>query len=242
MPPVPRPGSKKGERRVDRTLVVVIAVAVAVVVALVVGSLALRGGDDEAAGPVTGDTALVDGIAQNGTVLGNPAASVTLIQYEDLQCPACKSYTDGAFPSIVEGYVRPGTVKVDFRGLAFLGSDSEQALRAVLAAAKQDKAWQMIELLYDNQGEENSGWVTDVLIEDLAASIDGLDVEKLLADAESDEISQEMEAVGAEAAERNVGGTPTFFVQIGNEEPYPVQAPSFEPGAFDQILDDALEG
>jgi protein-disulfide isomerase len=242
MPPVPRPG-KKGERRVDRTLIAVVAVAVGVVIALVAGSLLLRGGDDEpSGGAATGDTSLVDGIPQSGTVLGSPDATVTLLQYEDLQCPACLSYQQEAFPTIVEEWVRTGKVKLDFRGLQFLGNDSDQALRAVLAAAEQGKAWQMIDLLYANQGEENSGWVTDVLIDELAEKA-GLDVEQLHADMESEAVSAEIEALAKEAADRGVGGTPTFMVQVGDDEPYIVNPdPYTDPEAFRPIFDDALQG
>jgi protein-disulfide isomerase len=242
MPPVPRPGSKKGGRQVDRTLIVVVAAAVAVVIALVAGSLLLRGGDDETATPPTGDTTTVDGIAQSGTVLGDAAATVTLLQYEDLQCPACLTYQQESFPTVVDEYVRTGKVKIDFRGLEFLGSDSNQALRAVLAAAEQGKAWQMIELLYANQGEENSGWVTDVLIDELAESI-GLDLDQLHTDMESDEVVQQIEDVAQEAQDRGVGGTPTFMVQVGDDEPYMVNPnPYTDPAQFRPILDDALQG
>ena len=72
---------------------------------------------------------LVAGIPQNGTVLGKSGTTVRLLQFEDLQCPICKRYTDEAFPAIVNEYVRTGRIKVDFRGLAFLGPDSLKALQ-----------------------------------------------------------------------------------------------------------------
>jgi protein-disulfide isomerase len=242
MPPVPRPGSKGG-RRIDRTLLVIGAVAAGIVVALVAGSLLLRGDDGGGSGGgAVGDTSVVDGIPQSGTVLGDPDATVTLLQYEDLQCPACLSYQQESFPTIVEEWVRTGKVKIDFRGLEFLGDDSNQALRAVLAAAEQDKAWQMIELFYANQGEENSGWVTDVLIDEMAESV-GLDVEQLHTDMESEEITQQIADLQQEALDRNVQGTPTFMVQVGDDEPYLVNPnPYTDPEAFRPILEDALQG
>ena len=175
-------------------------------------------------------------------MLGDPAATVTFLQYEDLQCPFCKQYTDEAFPSIVEEYVRTGKVKIDFRGLDFLGDDSTTALRAVLAAAKQNKAWQLIELLYDHQGAENSGWVTDDLVSKLAGSVAGLDVEQMQADAASAETTAEIEALADEARKREVGGTPWFFVAAGDARPYPVPQPRTDPAAFRPIFDDALAG
>ena len=108
---------------------IAVAVAVAIAVALVAASLLMRDGGDDAApaGTTSGETTTSDsanpalvtvaGIPQDGTVLGNPKATVTLLQFEDIQCPICKKYTDDAFPAIVNEYVRPGLVKIDFRGL-----------------------------------------------------------------------------------------------------------------------------
>ena len=40
--------------------------------------------------------------------------------------------------------------------MAFLGPESETGLRG-LAAGQQDKLWHVVDLLYRNQGHENSG-------------------------------------------------------------------------------------
>ncbi len=251
MPPAPKPKkpTRKGPAPAgsgdsNRARLIGVVVAVGVLAALVVGAILLSSGDDDASsnGPATGTTALVDGIPQDGTLLGNPDATVVLLQYEDIQCPVCKRYTDAGFRTIVEEYVRPGSVRVDFRGLDFLGDDSTKALRVVLAAARQDRAWQLVELLYANQGEENSGWVTDDLLRELAAQIEGLDADMMFADADSAEITAEIEKVAEEAVERQVQGTPWFFVKIGDDEPYEVQPTSLDGEAFRPILDDALSG
>ncbi len=243
MPPVPRPHGKKGGIRANRTLLIAIGAAAVVVVALIAGSLALRSGDDESApGNVLTDTSLIDGIPQEGTLLGDPGAKVTLLQYEDLQCPICRQYTIALFPMVVEEYVRKGTARVDFRGIDILGEDSTQALRAVLAAAKQGKAWQMIELFFANQGEEGSGWVTDVLIDDMAASIDGLDVQRLKTDAESDEITAEIEKLRAEATARQVEGTPWFFVETAGGDLVHVPTQGLSAQKLRAALDAAIEG
>jgi protein-disulfide isomerase len=243
MPPVPRPHGKKSGKRVDRTLAIAIGAAVVVAAALIVGSLVLTGGDDESApSTVITDTALVDGIPQQGTVLGDPGAKVTLLQYEDLQCPICRQYTISLFPLVVDNYVRNGAVRVDFRGIDILGEDSTQALRAVLAAAKQDRAWQMVELFFANQGDEGSGWVTDVLIDELAASIDGLDVDRFHADMESDAITTEIEELRDEAASREVEGTPWFFIRTAGGELVHIPTTGLTAEKLRAALDAAIEG
>jgi protein-disulfide isomerase len=215
------------------------AVAVLATVALIAAALFLRADDRSAPNP----TPSVDltGLPQDGPILGAPAAPVTLIEYADLQCPFCRQYSEDVFPSIVEEYVRPGRVKTEFRGVAILGEDSEEALRYVVAAGLQDRLWQLQEALFRNQGAEQSGWVTEELVRELAVEIPGLDVNRLFADAESDEVQQRIDETAAQAEAAEVPGTPTFFIQIGEDDPYFVRLP-LDPAAFREALDDALDG
>jgi protein-disulfide isomerase len=248
MPPAPKPKAPKprgdgagGGITSNRNLLIAI-VGVVIVAALVVGAVVLSTGGGDSSTASTDPGGLVDGIAQDGTLLGNPDATVVMLQYEDIQCPICRRFTETGFRTVVNEYVRPGKVRLDFRGLDFIGDDSTKALRYVLAAARQDRAWQLIELLYANQGNENSGWVTDDLVRELGGEIEGLDVDKMFADASTPEITAEIAAINAEAAKRQVPGTPWFFVKIGDAEPYEVQPSSLDGEAFRPILDDALNG
>lgn len=238
---VPRKTPVQGQRRPSGlTVVAAFGVAVAAAVALVVVAVVFR---DDADAPEPNPTALVDltGIPQDGATLGEPDAAVTLIEYADLQCPACRAYAESVFPAVVDEYVRPGRVKTEFRGFPFIGPDSVKAQRFVVAAGFQDRLWDLQEALYRNQGNENGGWVTDELLRSLAAEIDGLDVERLFADAGSDEVAR-MVAEGEEQAERaGVPGTPTFLIEIGDEEPYFIDV-GLDAAQMRAALDDALEG
>ena len=191
-------------------------------------------------GSTTAPVALVAGIPQQGTVLGNPSAKVRMLQFEDIQCPVCKTYTDDALPAIVDEYVRPGKVKLDFRGLTFLGPDSVKALRISLAAGLQNKLWEVVGLFYENQGAENSGWVTDELVDEILAEVPGLDADKVKADADSATVTDQITAAQAEATTLKVGGTPSFFVGIGDQPLYQLEPRSLDPSEFRLALDDAL--
>lgn len=232
---------------------IAVAVVVAIAAALVAGSLLLRdGGNDAAPAGTGGETttsdsanpalATVAGIPQSGTVLGDPKATVTLIQFEDIQCPVCKTYTDNAFPAIVDEYVRPGLVKIDLRGLTFLGPDSEKALRIAVAAGYQNKLWEVVELFYANHGAENSGWVTDSLIDEILAEVPGLDAAKVKADANTEAVTKDIAASDAESKALKVPGTPWFYIKIGVNPPYEIRPTSLDPSAFRPALDDALKG
>lgn len=242
MPPKPRKPPPRGGSG-NRNLLIAAAAAAVVVIGLVAASLLLRGGDSDETSPTTtgqGST-LLDGIPQERAILGSPDATVTLIQFEDLQCPVCKTYQEQGFPGIVEEYVRPGKVKLRFVGMAFLGPDSEKALLHVLAAGEQGKLWQYADSLYASQGEENSGWVTDELLERLAGELE-LDWAKLQEDADGPVVLQQANSMAAEAQQREIPGTPWFYVQVGDDEPYEVRPGSYAIEEFRAILDDALDG
>jgi protein-disulfide isomerase len=238
MPPKPRkPPPRTGGG--NRNFLIAAGAAALVVLALIGASLLLRGGDSEETTTGAQPSTSLDGIPQDRALLGSPDATVTMIQFEDLQCPVCKAYQEEGFPGIVEEYVRPGTVKLRFVGMAFIGADSEKALQYVLAAGEQGKLWQMTDALYANQGDENSGWVTDELLEDLSGQL-GLDWDKLQEDAAGAAVQQQAASMAAEAEQRQVQGTPWFFVQVGDGEPYQVEPGSFAIEEFRTILDDAL--
>lgn len=228
-------------RRPSRAVVVgAFAAAAAAAVALIAAAVLLRD-DSGGAEPTPTPVVSIDGIHQDGAFLGAPDAKVTLIEYADPQCPACRLYVEAVFPAVVDEYVRPGRVKTEFRGYPFLGPDSFKALRFILAAGKQDRLWDLQEALYRNQGGENEGWVTDELLRRLAGEIPELDVERLFADAESAEIEQAVEEAPAEAQATGIPGTPSFFIRIGDAEPYYVQL-GLDPERFRAALDDALLG
>jgi protein-disulfide isomerase len=229
---------RASNRPSGRTVVVAFAVAIAAAVALVV--VALIGRDDSSAPATT--TLVVDltGIPQDGAVLGLPGAPVTLIEWADPQCPGCRFYTEEFFPTVVEEHIRSGKLKTEYRGFPFLGDDSVKAYRFFLAAGEQDKLWSLQEAMYRNQGDENSGWVTDDLIRELASQIDGLDVDQLFADADRDDIVAEADGAEAAADAAGIVGTPTLQIAIGDAKPYTINV-----GDVDQLraaLDDALDG
>lgn len=223
-----------------RSVILAFGIAIAAAAALVIVAILFRNAN-EAPEPIPTPVVDLAGIPQSDTVLGKPGAKVTLIEYADPQCPACRYYSVSIFPAIVNEYIRPGKVKTEYRGYPFIGSDSVKALRFILAAGLQDHLWDLQEALYRYQGRENAGWVTDDLLREVAAKIPELDVDKLFADAESDAITEKAEQAEGEARAAGIPGTPTFFIRIGNEQPYYIQV-ELDTAQFREALDDAVRG
>lgn len=155
-------------------------------------------------------TNMLRGIPQQGTALGSPTAPVTLLAFADPQCPYCGVWERDALPSIVTRYVRPGKVRIVFEGMAFVGPDSGTALRTALAAAGQNRFWNVMALLYENQGVENTGWVTEPLLGAIGGAVPGLDTGRMLADRNSTVVNDAVGGASSLAQQIGVHSTPSF--------------------------------
>jgi hypothetical protein len=153
--------------------------------------------------------AMFKGIPQRGLTLGSTHAPVTLVEYIELQCPYCRQFETQVLPGIVKRYVATGKVKIEARPLAFIGSDSSRGRNAMIAAGIQNKAFNFAELLYLNQGDENSGWLDDGMVADTAKSIPGLNPRQLFA-VRSSAVKHQAERFDREGSQ--IDGTPTLFV------------------------------
>ena len=173
------------------------------------------------------------GIPQAGVALGSPRAPVTLVEYADLQCPYCAEWSGRTLPVLVERYVRPGKLRIVFRGLAFVGPDSEQALRAALAASDRNRMWDVIDGLYRHQGAENSGWVTDGLLEELAGS-------HALHEGDTPRVDRMLAQARRAAQAAGIAGTPAFQVGPTGGPPALVHLESLEPHGLIPAIDAAL--
>ena len=185
-------------------------------------------------------SSLFGGIPQSGLALGDPGAPVTLVEYADLQCPYCGQFAREVLPALVNDYVRPGKVRLVFHGVAFIGPDSQTALRTVLAAGEQNRLWNVAELLYQNQGGENDGWVTDELFRSIATAVPGLDAGPMLADRSSAAITNEIASVQSHAGAAGINSTPSFELGPTGGALERLDVSSLAPAAFRPALDALL--
>jgi protein-disulfide isomerase len=204
-------GARARERRTRRLRLLAAAAAGALVLAG--GAVAVStGGGDETPAPTAADTTrLYAGIPQDGVVLGRTDAPVTLTEFADLQCPFCRDFSQTALPAIVRDQVRAGRVKLVFRNLDFLGEDSVRAARFAGAAALQDRLFQFVEAFYARQGTENSGYVTDDFLREVAGA-SGVDADKAFAAMEDPRVLEMVADAEREAAAKGVQSTPSFLV------------------------------
>jgi protein-disulfide isomerase len=182
--------------------------------------------------------ALFRGIPQDGTTLGRADAPVTMVEYADLQCPFCGAYARDVLPTIVRDYVRTGKVRLAYRGLAFIGPDSETALQTALAAAPQHKLWNVADLLFRSQGAENA-WIDDALLRDVVTAA-GANAARVFASRDSASVTRAIEAAQRPATAHGVRGTPTFTVGRTGGTLKPLPLTSLDIGAFRAAIEDEL--
>jgi protein-disulfide isomerase len=158
---------------------------------------------------------LFKGIQQKGLVLGDPKAPVTMEMFIDVQCPVCDDYEVNHLSTVVEKYIRPGKVQLHLQPWAFLGGAGSQSFSGrlgLIAAAAQNKGFNYAKVLYDNQGQEESGWLTGQMMANIAASTTGLHMQQWQTATNGPEAKSVASAVDELATKKEVTGTPTIYV------------------------------
>ncbi|MFB6190032.1 MAG: DsbA family protein [Candidatus Nanohaloarchaea archaeon] len=161
-------------------------------------------------------------------VMGAPDANVTVVAFEDYQCPYCAQFETAVFPRLKKDYIDTGKVKFYFINLAFLGEDSTEAAVASECVYKQDKEqfWKFHASVFENRGREHSGWVTTERMMEIARqSTSGLDYGQLKSCIKQEKTISEVRDDRQAAQSHGVSATPTIFVngkQVSNPLNYQV--------------------
>ena len=241
-------GAKRKARMTQLGIVVAVVVAAVVVILIATGGGGTKkiAPHSAAANQTTAAVnKLIAGIPQNGNTLGNPNAPVTLQYYGDLECPICKNFTLGALPPIIQKWVRTGKVKIEYRSLETATREPETFKTqqvAALAAGKQQKMWNYLETFYHEQGEEDSGYVTESFLQGLAQQVPGLNL-TTWTNERSDPALVTQVATDAQAA-NNVGftGTPSFLIgKTGGTASKLEYSSLSDPSSFNEAIEKLLK-
>lgn len=161
--------------------------------------------------------------SEHSPTLGNAGARVHIVEFLDPACGTCAQF----YPMVKQWMKEtPEDLRLSVRHLAF-HTGADYAVRILEASRAQDKYWETLETLLATQNR----WVRNhVVIQDQvlpAIAGVGLDIEQLLFDMTSDEITRRIERDTEDAIYLKVKATPEYFV---NGRPLP----SFGP---QQLLD-----
>jgi protein-disulfide isomerase len=147
----------------------------------------------------------------NGMSMGDPKAAVKVEDYSDFQCPYCAEFSNKEEQPIVDKYVATGKIQYTFVPFSFIGNESITTAMAAYCAADQNKFWEFKQVLYTNQGAENSGVFSNNNI-DRFASQAGLSMADFRSCFSSNKYLQKVQDDVTNGKTRGVQGTPYFFV------------------------------
>lgn len=192
-----------------------LAVAVVGILAIALVAATLLYESDGTGTSQDGNAARADALAsEDAPMLGDPGAKVHIVEFLDPACGTCAMF----FP-MVKGWMDqvPGQIRLSVRHVAF-HTGAEYVVRILEASRNQDKYWETLEALLMSQRQ----WVPNhvVLPDQVGPAIAsvGLNMQQLMADMNSAEVTQRMEKDKQDAVVLQVSKTPDYYV---NGRPLP---------------------
>jgi len=148
-------------------------------------------------------------VRENSNRIGSESASVTLVEFADFQCPACKS-THPVIKRLLSEYQED--VQFVFRHFPLPGhKNAKVAAYAAEAAGRQGKFWEMHDMLFANQGEWAESNSPVDLFTTYASELE-LDTDQFAEDIEDDELISKVNDDQRDGSILGVSATPTIFV------------------------------
>lgn len=147
-----------------------------------------------------------------GYTAGSDSARVEVVEYVDFECPVCATFAIVQMPTIKEQLIATGRVRWRYRDFPLsIHKYSFFAAHASQCAGEQGKFPEMHDQLFGNHSWAQTGVNPTGLFRDFAKAA-GLDVERYDACMKSGRYAARIEFSRLEGLQRNVNGTPTFFV------------------------------
>lgn len=163
-------------------------------------------------------------------VLGEAAAPVAIREYGDFQCPSCGAFFRLIEPQVREAYLATGNARLEWHDFAWIGPESRDAANAARCAQVQGQFWEYHDLLYGNQGGENSGAFSKDRLKAFGGSLD-LDAQAFGACVDAGTYAGAVQADFDEVRSLGLTGTPTFIIgsrRIVGAQPFEVFAAAIE--------------
>jgi protein-disulfide isomerase len=222
-----RPANRPAKSRLALSPVALASIAAVLVGVVVIGFIALQGSSGSVA-TLRAPTTTTPPALAHGRSLGDDAAPVKIDVYSDFQCPNCLRFWDTVLPGLVADDIGTGKAQLIYHDFAFLGPESFAAADGARCADQQDRFWQFHDYVFANQGDENSGALSDARLAQMAAAV-GLDTAKwstCIQDRATDAAVRQETAAGQA---RGVNGTPTVFVNGS-------KLPSYDLGTIEAAI------
>lgn len=156
-------------------------------------------------------------LIQNGSpIIGNPSATITIVEWGDYQCIFCYKFHQSTLNTIKQDFIETGKVKLVFKDFPLNGPDSVLAAEAAYCAQDQGKYWQYHDELYKNWGGERTGWITRDSLDKFATTV-SVDLEKFDKCLDDHKYLERVNQMYEFGKEIGIDATPSFLV-FNNEK------------------------
>lgn len=143
-------------------------------------------------------------VRENSRVLGMSEAKVTIVEFSDFQCPACKT-AEPIVTQVLNQY--KDKIRFVYRNYPLPSHEFGQiAAEAAEAASLQNKFWEYHDKLFELSPDLKKENLL-LIAKDL-----GLDLVKFNKDLDSDTVKQKVADDQADGNRAGVNATPTFFI------------------------------
>jgi protein-disulfide isomerase len=166
--------------------------------------------------------------------LGSPDAPITIYEFSDFGCPACRHYALTTFPDLREEYIETGKVYYIFKDYPIVSNHGGMAAQAAECAGEQGFYWQMHDQLFLDPAEWDASPEAAQAAFQRYAEAHTMDADALAACVAEGRYQADVDRDVEEAMEIGWFGTPTFFINrkmLSGAQPIEV---------FRQVLDREL--
>ncbi|WP_051286900.1 DsbA family protein [Paenibacillus taiwanensis] len=181
---------------------------------------------------------VVDFKLEGQPILGSPEAKVTVVEFGDYKCPACKFWEDTNYKQLKADFIDTGKIQFSFMNYPFIAPDSRTAALAgeAVYAHNPEAFWAYHEAIYAGQKDEREQWATpEYLVEIAKQAVPDLDSAQLLKQIQDETYKKEVDQDLAFVQQAKPQGTPAFYINgkefTGQWDSYP---------ALKQAIEDAL--
>lgn len=169
-------------------------------------------------------------------VIGDENASVTIVEYGDFQCPACRSFKQSTYPQIKSEYIDTGQAKFYWKDypLESIHPWARTASETAECTYRQNETafWDVKDAIFANQPSITTDNAQE---ESISYAVDaGVNESELRSCLQNDNPGSEVSEDIREGRANGVTGTPTIFV---NGE----KLGSFDYATVSQAIEEELE-
>jgi len=162
--------------------------------------------------------------------LGEEDAEITMVIYDDFECPFCSRFEQQAWLKIKENYIDTGKAKFYYKHFPLgFHAHAQIAAEASECAHDQGKFWEMHDLIFENQED-----LSEEQLKDWAEELE-LDMDDFKECLDTHKYAEKVKKSMAEGQKVGVKGTPSVLI----EDELVVGAQPFE--AFEKVIEAKLE-